>query len=169
MITKFAAATTGRRLLFATFFLLALSVLYPGLLRAEEGIDPAQVNSYFFSINYPGVGVGWRFQRHSLELKSYHDGTNFGIGPRYDYHWATFNGGTLYLSTEYLQVDFEGDLSEGSGEIYGLGQGLELFLAENYTFGVDVGPYQVDLEDDDTSISADGWEIIMNLNFKFYF
>ena len=169
MFSKTRKKSTGWSYLFLIILIFIFSAAFSGALRAEDELDPSEINSFFFSLNYPGIGAGWRSNRHSLELKSYYDGTNFGIGPRYDYHWATFDGGSLYLGIEYLEVDFEGDLSEGSGEVYGFGQGLELFLAENYTFGVDVGPYQVDLEDDDTSISADGWEIIMNLNLKIHF
>lgn len=137
----------------------------------EENLSIANrnLNTYFVALNYPGMGVGWRNGRHSLEMKVFYGGTNMGYGPRYDYHWSTFEGGSLYLGFEYLNVDFEGDISEGQGKIYGMAPGVELFHSENYSFGFDMGPYQVDLKDNNTSIRESGWEMIMNMNYKIYF
>ncbi|MGM0381057.1 MAG: hypothetical protein ACQEP7_03645 [bacterium] len=148
------------------FFLLGVSS--PGQSQVVDN-NGGEGDSFFTSLNYPGVGAGLRTGNHSLEIKGYYDGTNYGYGPRYDYHWASFEGGSLYAGFEYLKVDFEGDISSGKGKLYGIAQGLELFFEKNYSFAIDVGPYLVELDDDDTSIGEEGTEIIMNMSLKIYF
>jgi hypothetical protein len=130
---------------------------------------PASDNSFYVAFNYPGLGLGWSGRNHSIEFKGYFDGTNWGMGPRFNYHWGHFDRGSVYLGFEYLSVNFEGEISEGDGIMVGVAQGIELFFEEHTSLKLDVGPYQTDLEDNDSSVTEDGWDVVMNIGLNIYF
>lgn len=129
----------------------------------------SQRNSIYLAFNYPGIGVGWSGLNHSVELKGYFDGTNWGVGPRFNYHWGHFDRGTVYLGFEYLSINFEGEVSEGDGTMAGVAQGIELYFEDNTSLKLDVGPYQVDLEDSESAVTEEGWDVIMNIGLNIHF
>ncbi|MFP4687279.1 MAG: hypothetical protein ACLFN5_04125 [bacterium] len=150
------------------FSVLAL-LLVCGVARPLSAQPASQRNSIYLAFNYPGVGLGWSGINHSVELKGYFDGTNWGFGPRFNYHWGHFDRGTFYLGFEYLNINFEGEISEGDGTMAGVVQGIELYFEDNTSLKLDVGPHQVSLEDDASMVAEEGWDVVLNIGLNIHF
>jgi hypothetical protein len=148
--------------------LLAVIMFAPSIpVTASE--PPSLTNQgLYLGALYPGACVGYRYQNHSLEARGFTAGDDSLVGSRYRYSYLYYDRGTLYTALDGYHVDFEGTFSDGAGYMAGIVFGSEIMLNDYSSLAVDLGPYQVELEDDASGLTQKRWDFVLNLGFYFY-
>ena len=75
----------------------------------------------------------------------------------------------FYFGLEEDYLRFDTDTSEGNGLAYGAFLGGEQFLKQRFSVQVDAGGMFIDLEDDTTAVTEDGFVFTVNIGIQWYF
>lgn len=135
-------------------------------------ILPAQANDLSgqlgIGVNFPGVSVKYGLNPNlSLEGKcQFASGIVVG-GPRVYYNFNPESKLVLFVGGELDYVSFDTDNTSGNGfagEVFG---GGEYFLTDKLAFLMDLGPAYTKVAGSDEE--KDGWDIVLNLGFNYYF
>lgn len=150
-----------RKLLLLSILFLTFSVPpCAGLNNGDFGIG----------INYPGIGIRYFFSNKiSLEGKGQFDKDIVVGGLRGYYYFSSENKVMFFTGIESDFISFKGDVSKGNGYVGELFIGGETFFANNLSIQLDIGPAFIFLKDKDTSLKADGIDVIVNFGINYYF
>lgn len=122
-----------------------------------------------------GVGLGnpYLSLKYGLNSKlsaearyAFGSGVN-AYGARLYYNFNPENQMVIFTGLEGDYIRFDRDGVSGNGYAAYLLVGGEYFIAKNFTFGLDIGPAFIKLEEDE--LSVDGVEYIFNLGVNLYF
>ncbi|MFH1282411.1 MAG: hypothetical protein ABII27_01955 [bacterium] len=144
-------------------FCLLLIFLYP-VYAGHTGGD------YGVGLNYPGLGVRYYLSNNfSLEGKGQFE-KDIVLGGLRGYYYFNHEAEILFFTgLEADFISFKGDDSKGSGFAGEIFIGGETFIANSLSLQLDFGPAFISLKDKDTSIKADGVELVVNFGVNYYF
>ncbi len=128
------------------------------------------INGFFVGLTYPGVTAGYQGQKFGLEIRTFLDSEIKVYGPRFTHYAADFKGGKLYWGIDLFKIsEFEGDLTEGDGLMYGAFIGIQKYLGSRFSLTLDSGPYNIALEDNLSGKDVNGLEFVVNTGLNFHF
>lgn len=134
--------------------------VYAGLAGGDFGIG----------LNYPGLGVRYFLSNKiSLEGKGQFEKDIVVAGLRGYYYFNREAKVLFFTGLEADFISFKGDDSEGSGFAGELFIGGETFIVKSLSVQLDFGPAFISLKDKDTSLKADGVELVLNFGINYYF
>jgi hypothetical protein len=146
--------------------LLLFFLLLPYSLVAGEELTPR----WGVGLNYPGAGIRYFLNdKLSLELRGQFADDIVVGGLRGNYYFNPGANTLLFMGVESDYVSFKGTESKGSGIAEELYLGMEFFLWSHFSLQVDFGPAFIALKDNDSSLSVDGLEYVVNFGLNWYF
>lgn len=133
-----------------------------------EGLERREL---IVGLHYPGFSLGYQPTLNStLEFRFEKNSDINVIGGRYNYHFFRFGYSNLYTGFQVSHIDFEGEVTEGTGLLGGGFLGFEEYATPTLSFKADVGTYFTTLEDDATGVSESGigFSVVTGLALHFY-
>ena len=150
--------------------IIMFAVVSTAALASGETHYPQRQRRWMVGLTYPGVTLGYQGERFGAELRGYTGNDIVIYGPRFSHYILSFNGGNLYWGADVFYIsDFDGDLTEGDGYMSGAFIGIQKYLGNNFSLTFDSGPYYIDIKDDLSNLSVDGWEFVINSSINFHF
>ena len=151
--------------------ILLLAIFLTGSISPVQAFPT--VEDYYIGINYPGLALGLNFNDSALELRYFTDGDIdlYGARLRHDlYHFEArdLSDNIIYLGADALFTEFEDTLTEGDGLMYGIVGGLETPISQSITANLDIGPYQVEIEDDYSGLDSSGLHYVLNFGINIF-
>lgn len=138
---------------------------------ACSGNSKFEKGSFGLSLNYPGFGFRY-FQNANLAIEprlQIDQGVVIGGVRGYRYLKKFMDKVLLLSGFEADYISYEGEESKGIGFTGGVFLGAEYFILKRLGFQMDFGPVYVSLKDRDTSITANGISISINVSINYYF
>ncbi|MFB6355333.1 MAG: hypothetical protein ABEJ65_02320 [bacterium] len=119
-------------------------------------------------LHYPGLSVGLRSHQYTFELKWLDDSDISIVGGRFYHHVLPFQSGNFYWGLDVSQIDFEGDVSEGSGLSTGGLLGMQYRFGGSFSVNLDAGPYYIHLEDESSNLTVNNIQYVINSSINWH-
>ncbi|MDD5131036.1 MAG: hypothetical protein PHH44_00045 [bacterium] len=145
---------------------LLFFLLLPFSALADEAVMPR----WGVGLNYPGAGIKYLFNdKLSLELRGQFVDNIVVGGLRGNYYFNPESNAVLFMGIESDYVSFKGEESKGHGFAGELYLGIEFFLLSSFSLQADFGPAFITLTDQDSDLSVNGIEYVVNFGVNWYF
>jgi len=122
-------------------------------------------------IGFHSVGGSLRYFAGIVTLEAkyvYGDGFR-ALGPRLYINFNPNSKAVVYLGGEYCVISGESELQKFTGTSTGAFIGVELFIRENFSFLIDIGPYTVALTSEFEGINVSNGYTVGNIGINLYF
>jgi len=137
--------------------------------REKIAAKPEHIGS--FAIGLHGIGGSLRYFAGipTLEAKAVYGATFTAFGPRLYLNLNPYSNAVIYIGGEYCVIKGESELQKYTGTATGAFIGLELFIRDNFSFLLDIGPYTITLDSEYDGIAVSSSYSVGNIGVNLYF